>query len=101
MEKFKELIEGTTLVLVDYFATWCGPCKAMHPILEDLKKQLGDKVKIVKIDIDTPANRSLVETYKIQSVPTLMIFREGKMQWRQSGVMQVAQLKELIAKYAK
>lgn len=101
MEKFKELIEGTTPVLVDYFATWCGPCKAMHPILEDLKKQLGDKVKIVKIDIDTPANRSLVETYKIQSVPTLMIFREGKMQWRQSGVMQVAQLKELIAKYAK
>lgn len=101
MEKFKELIEGTTPVLVDYFATWCGPCKAMHPILEDLKKQLGDKVKIVKIDIDTPANRSLVETYKIQSVPTLMIFREGKMQWRQSGMMQVAQLKELIAKYAK
>lgn len=99
MEKFTEIIQGTTPVLVDYFATWCGPCKMMHPILEELKKQLGDKVKILKVDIDAPANRQTAAAYKVQSVPTLMLFKEGKMVWRQSGVMQAAQLKGIIEKY--
>lgn len=99
MEKFEELIKGNVPVLVDYFATWCGPCKMMHPILEEVKKQLGDKVKILKIDIDMPANRQSVYTYQVQSVPTLMLFKDGKMLWRQSGVVQAKPLKEIIEKY--
>ena len=99
MEKFEELIKGDVPVLVDYFATWCGPCKMMHPILEDVKKQLGDKVKILKIDIDVPANRQSVYTYQVQSVPPLMLFKDGKMLWRQSGVVQAKPLKEIIEKY--
>ena len=73
MEKFEELISSEVPVLVDYYATWCGPCKMMHPVLEDLKARLGDKVKIVKLDVDVPANRQSVYTYQIQSVPTLML----------------------------
>lgn len=99
MEKFEELIKGNVPVLVDYFATWCGPCKMMHPILEEVKKQLGGKVKILKIDIDVPANRQSVYTYQVQSVPTLMLFKDGKMLWRQSGVVQAKPLKEIIEKY--
>lgn len=99
MEKFEELIKGNVPVLVDYFATWCGPCKMMHPILDEVKKQLGDKVKILKIDIDVPANRQSVYTYQVQSVPTLMLFKDGKMLWRQSGVVQAKPLKEIIEKY--
>lgn len=99
MEKFEELIQSSVPVLVDYFATWCGPCKMMHPILEELKKQLGDRVKILKVDIDIPANRQSAYTYHIQSVPTLMLFKEGKMLWRQSGVVQANQLREIIEKY--
>ena len=99
MDKFNELIKGHTPVLVDYFATWCGPCKMMHPILEELKKQMGDQVHILKIDVDVPANRQSVYTYQVQSVPTLMLFKEGKMLWRQSGVLQTAQLKEIITQY--
>ena len=69
MEKFEEFINSETPVLVDYFATWCGPCKMMHPILDELKERLGDKVRILKIDVDVPANRQSVYAYQIQSVP--------------------------------
>lgn len=99
MEKFEELIQGTTPVLVDYFATWCGPCKMMHPVLEELKKQLGEKIKIIKIDIDTPPNRPNVAKYSIQSVPTLILFKEGKLLWRQSGAMQTQQLRSIVEQY--
>ena len=99
MDKFEELIQGTTPVLVDYFATWCGPCKMMHPVLEELKKQLGEKIKIIKIDIDTPPNRPNVAKYGIQSVPTLILFKEGKLLWRQSGAMQTQQLRSIVEKY--
>lgn len=73
MEKFEEMIQGNVPTLVDYFATWCGPCKMMHPILEELKQRMGDKVKIVKIDVDVPANRESVYFYQIQSVPTIQL----------------------------
>ena len=67
MAKFEDIIQGNTLVFVDFFATWCGPCKMMHPVLEGLKKQLGERVKIVKIDIDSPVNRQLVNSYQGQA----------------------------------
>lgn len=99
MEKLEELIQGEIPVLVDYFATWCGPCKMMHPVLEELKKQLGDRLKIVKVDIDKPINRQHVAAHGIQSVPTLMLFKQGKMLWRQSGAMQAGQLRQMIEQY--
>lgn len=99
MEKFGELIQGNTPVLVDYFATWCGPCKMMHPVLEDLKKQLGEKIKILKVDIDSPANRPNVTSHGVQAVPTLILFKEGKVVWRQSGALPVSELRTIIEKY--
>ena len=99
MAKFEDIIQGNTLVFVYFFATWCGPCKMMHPVLEGLKKQLGERVKIVKIDIDSPVNRQLVNSYQVQAVPTLMLFKAGKMVWRQSGAMQATQIRQVIEKY--
>ena len=99
MAKFEDIIQGNTLVFVDFFATWCGPCKMMHPVLEGLKKQLGERVKIVKIDIDSPVNRQLVNSYQVQAVPTLMLFKAGKMVWRQSGAMQATHIRQVIEKY--
>ena len=99
MAKFEDIIQGNTLVFVDFFATWCGPCKMMHPVLEGLKKQLGERVKIVKIDIDSPVNRQLVNSYQVQAVPTLMLFKAGKMVWRQSGAMQATQIRQVIEKH--
>ena len=99
MAKFEDIIQGNTIVFVDFFATWCGPCKMMHPVLEGLKKQLGERVKIVKIDIDSPVNRQLVNSYQVQAVPTLMLFKAGKMVWRQSGAMQATQIRQVIEKY--
>lgn len=85
MEKFKDVIAGNTPVLVDFYATWCQPCRAMHPVLEEVKKTLGDKIRIIKIDIDR--YQAVAEEYRIQSVPTLLLFRNGEMLWRQSGMM--------------
>ena len=99
MAKFEDIIQGNTLVFVDFFATWCGPCKMMHPVLGGVKKQLGERVKIVKIDIDSPVNRQLVNSYQVQAVPTLMLFKAGKMVWRQSGAMQATQIRQVIEKY--
>lgn len=100
MENFQELISSGTPVLIDYYATWCGPCKMMHPVLDDLKERMGDRVKIVKIDVDVPANRQSVYEYQIQSVPTLMLFKQGKMLWRKSGVIPATELQEIIEKHA-
>ena len=85
MEKFNEMINGEQLTLVDFFATWCGPCKMMHPILEQLKEKMGDDIRILKVDVDK--NEALSMQYRIQSVPTLMLFKKGEMLWRQSGHM--------------
>lgn len=97
MSKFNELIAADKLVLVDFFAEWCGPCKSMKPILEELKQKMGDGVTILKIDVDK--NRQLALRYGIQSVPTLMIFKEGRQLWRQSGVVNAAALKDVLDNY--
>lgn len=98
MEKFENLINSTTVpVLVDFYAIWCGPCKMMHPILENVKSRVGDKARIVKIDVDE--QQALAMQYRIQAVPTLMLFKNGQQVWRQSGVVQSNELVSLIEQY--
>lgn len=97
MEKFDNLIQSKTPVLVDFFAEWCGPCKMMKPILEELKSMVGENARIVKIDVDK--HQEIAQVYNIQSVPTLMIFKEGLVVWRQSGVMQAKDLKAIIEQH--
>ncbi len=96
-ESFGDIINGSTPVLVDFSAEWCGPCRMMKPILEQLHQRMGDNVRILKIDIDrSPA---AANAYNVQSVPTLIVFQHGKALWRQSGVVQAAQLQQIIEQY--
>lgn len=97
MEKFDDLIQSKSPVLVDFFAEWCGPCKMMKPILEELKSMVGEKARIIKIDVDK--HQEIAQVYNIQSVPTLVIFKEGLVVWRQSGVMQAKDLKAIIEQH--
>ena len=90
METFNNVINSGQLVLVDFFATWCQPCKAMHPILEQVKSVLGDRIRIIKVDVDKYGVTA--SQYRIQSVPTLMLFRNGEVLWRTSGVVDKAEL---------
>lgn len=95
---FQELIQSSTPVLVDFYADWCGPCQMMKPILQELKGKMEDGVTIVKIDVDR--NQEIAQQLGIQSIPTLMLFRDGKTVWRHSGVMQAAQLQQVICQHA-
>lgn len=98
MENFKDIINSDQLTLVDFFATWCGPCKMMHPVLEQLKEELGESIRIIKLDVDN--NESLSVAYRIQSVPTLMLFRKGEVLWRQSGARSLSELKSVIQSFS-
>jgi thioredoxin 1 len=92
--KFSEMVGGEIPVLVDFYADWCGPCKMVTPILRDLKSKLGDQVKIMKIDVDK--NSSISQKFGIQSIPTLILFRNGEVKWRQSGVVPLKQLEQAV-----
>jgi len=97
MASFSDIINKDNPVLIDFFATWCGPCKAMSPILDDLKKQMGEQVSIVKIDVDK--NPGVAAKYQVRGVPTLIIFKSGEQLWRQSGVYSAHDLKAILNQY--
>jgi thioredoxin 1 len=91
---FAGIINGNTPVLVDFSAEWCGPCKMMPPILKELKAKMGDTITILKMDIDR--NPNVAASYQIQSVPTLIVFRNGQIKWRQSGVLPAGQIQSVL-----
>ncbi len=91
---FNTIISSAPTVLVDFYATWCGPCKSLAPILKQVKDELGDQVKIVKIDVDK--NQPLAAKYQVRGVPTMILYKDGKQVWRQSGVVPAAQLTQII-----
>lgn len=91
---FNDIINDDKPVLVDFFATWCGPCKMMQPVLEDLATRLENKARIIKIDVDK--NPGVAQTYRVQGVPTLILFRNGKILWQQAGFQNANQLETII-----
>lgn len=94
MSKFREIIQSETPTLVDFYATWCGPCQQMHPVLDQLKAKMGSNVRVVKIDVDK--NQDVAATFKIRSVPTLLLFKKGEILWRQTGGMDARELEQKI-----
>jgi thioredoxin 1 len=97
VETFGSIINGDTPVLVDFFAEWCGPCKMMSPILSQVHTQMGDKVRIIKIDIDK--NQQLASELNVSSVPTIALFHKGQIKWRQAGLQPANILVEIIKKH--
>ena len=95
---FEELIASEKPILIDFFATWCGPCKTLSPTLQQLAQEEGEKIRIVKIDIDQ--NPKLAAKYRVSGVPTLILFKKSELKWRQSGVLSLPQLKAIVEKFA-
>lgn len=98
MSNFTEIIKSEKPVLVDFSAEWCGPCKMMAPVLKQLKGMIGESATILKVDVDK--NPAVSSQYKIQGVPTMILFKGGEVKWRQSGVMTAVQLQDVIQKHA-
>lgn len=94
MSKFEELINSDKPVLVDFFATWCGPCKMQAPILEEVKQRVGDTATIIKVDVDK--NPQVASKYQIRGVPTLIVFKNGQIKWRESGVFSSNELERIL-----
>jgi thioredoxin 1 len=97
--KFNDIINSNDLVLVDFYADWCGPCKMMSPILQEVKATLQEAVKIIKINVDQ--HQDLASHFMVRGVPTLMLFKEGKMLWRQSGVLSTTDLVRVVTSHVK
>lgn len=97
MASFGSIIQSEIPVLIDFHAEWCGPCKTVSPILKSLKEEMGESIKLIKIDVDK--NQEIASKYKIQGVPTLMIFKNGNLMWRQSGVVPIENLRVEVTKY--
>jgi thioredoxin 1 len=95
--KFSEIINSDTPTLVDFFAEWCGPCKMMKPVFEELKSKMGNEITILKIDVDKSPKAAAA--YQIQSMPTLLLFKNGEIKWRQSGVVSAKQLMQIVEQY--
>lgn len=98
MATFSEIIKGQTPVLVDFYAEWCGPCKIMAPILDEVKSRLGDDIIILKVDVDK--NPQAANSFQVRGVPTLILFKNGEIKWRQSGVVQQNQLEQVINSFS-
>lgn len=94
MSQFQKIINSEVPVLVDFYATWCGPCKMMSPILDEVAKSVQGKAKVIKIDVDK--NKHAASVYQVRGVPTLILFKNGKQVWKQSGVVQAHQLIQII-----
>ena len=94
MNNFDTIIKSDKPVLIDFFATWCGPCKMLGPILKEVKDSLGDRISIIKIDVDK--NQRIASQYQVRGVPTMMLFQNGKQLWRQSGVLNKEDIIKII-----
>lgn len=99
INEFNSLTARNRLVLVDFYATWCGPCKAMHPILDAIEQQFGSSVDVLRVDVDQYESVRLVQHFRVMSVPTLMFFRRGRMLWRNSGMVTLETLVDIIRRY--
>lgn len=97
MSTFDELVSGDRPVLVDFHATWCGPCKAMAPVLEEFKRTVGERARVIKVDVDR--NAAVAQAYRVQGVPTLILFKQGRQVWRASGVIGAAQLAQAVSPF--
>jgi thioredoxin 1 len=97
-DKFQELINSETPVLIDFYATWCGPCQAMAPVLENLKHEIGEAARVVKIDVDK--FQQIAALYQVQSIPTLMVFKKGELLWRHTGTASKAQLTQILQSFS-
>lgn len=99
INELNSLTARNRLVLVDFYATWCGPCKAMHPILDAIEQQFGSSVDVLRVDVDQYESVGLVQHFRVMSVPTLMFFRRGRMLWRNSGMVTLETLVDIIRRY--
>ena len=97
MSAFEQILKGERPVLIDFFATWCGPCKMMSPILDQLKEKVGDRLRILKVEVDK--NPKIAALYNVRGVPTLVLMKGGEIKWRQSGVVDVDTLVQLIQQH--